>query len=286
MRLYARQGRRGEALRQYQVCVSVLQRELRAEPEAETKHLYRELLQQTATRGATPDAAPGPRVLARGAPRRAGTVPARGPADRARGGDGAAAAGVGGRGAGAGAGRGDRRRGGDRQEPGAGRGRRPRRRSRAGACCWAGATRASRSCRSGPGWTPSARGGSSATRRCWAQLNPAWRAELARLLPEVAASRRAAAPTDDRLRLFESVVPPGRAARGDAADRAGLEDLHWADDMSLRLLAFVARRIRAAAVLIVATVREDEPGSGEVLRLAGDELGREPHCQRAARCRR
>jgi hypothetical protein len=65
MRLYARQGRRGEALRQYQVCVSVLQRELRAEPEAETKPLYRELLQQT--RGAAPDASPRQRTLTRDA---------------------------------------------------------------------------------------------------------------------------------------------------------------------------------------------------------------------------
>jgi len=69
MRLYARQGRRGEALRQYQACVSVLQRELRAEPEAETKHLYRELLRQTMPHSVTPDGSPGPRAgsLTRGA---------------------------------------------------------------------------------------------------------------------------------------------------------------------------------------------------------------------------
>jgi DNA-binding SARP family transcriptional activator len=41
MRLYAQLGRRGSALHQYQVCVSVLQRELGVEPEEETKHLYR-----------------------------------------------------------------------------------------------------------------------------------------------------------------------------------------------------------------------------------------------------
>src|SRR5262249_20404369 len=34
------------ALRQYQMCVDLLQRELRAEPEAETKQLYQELLQE------------------------------------------------------------------------------------------------------------------------------------------------------------------------------------------------------------------------------------------------
>src|SRR5438132_1288998 len=45
MRLYARQGRRGAALRQYQTCVAILERELGLEPEAETRQLYRELLQ-------------------------------------------------------------------------------------------------------------------------------------------------------------------------------------------------------------------------------------------------
>ena len=40
MRLYARQGRRGAALKQYQVCVAALQRELGTEPEPETKQLY------------------------------------------------------------------------------------------------------------------------------------------------------------------------------------------------------------------------------------------------------
>ena len=44
MRLYARQGRRGAALKQYQVCVGALQRELGTEPEAETKQLYRGLV--------------------------------------------------------------------------------------------------------------------------------------------------------------------------------------------------------------------------------------------------
>src|SRR5262249_47955376 len=60
MRLYARQGRRAEALRQYQVCVNVLQRELRVEPEAETQHLYREILQQKGPPGATPETTRAP----------------------------------------------------------------------------------------------------------------------------------------------------------------------------------------------------------------------------------
>jgi DNA-binding SARP family transcriptional activator len=48
MRLYARQGRRGAALKQYQVCVALLHRELGADPEPETKRLYQELLSRSA----------------------------------------------------------------------------------------------------------------------------------------------------------------------------------------------------------------------------------------------
>lgn len=44
MRLYAQLGRRGDALRHYRECVAVLQRELEADPEAETRQLYRQIL--------------------------------------------------------------------------------------------------------------------------------------------------------------------------------------------------------------------------------------------------
>src|SRR5262250_1559561 len=50
MRLYARQGRRAAALRQYQQCVDVLRRELGVEPEEATKQVYRELLPQPSPR--------------------------------------------------------------------------------------------------------------------------------------------------------------------------------------------------------------------------------------------
>src|SRR5712691_1678834 len=44
MHLYARHDRRASALRQYQLCVEVLQRELGVEPEPETRRVYQELL--------------------------------------------------------------------------------------------------------------------------------------------------------------------------------------------------------------------------------------------------
>ena len=56
MRLYLRLGRRGAGLRQYQACLDALRRELGAEPEAETRALYLEIL-QSASSSAPPAAA-------------------------------------------------------------------------------------------------------------------------------------------------------------------------------------------------------------------------------------
>jgi DNA-binding SARP family transcriptional activator len=46
MRLYDRDGRRDAALRQYQACVDVLARDLGVEPEAETRSLYQAIVQR------------------------------------------------------------------------------------------------------------------------------------------------------------------------------------------------------------------------------------------------
>lgn len=49
IRLYVAAGRPGAALRQYQVCASVLRRELGLKPDAETRQLYRQLLARRST---------------------------------------------------------------------------------------------------------------------------------------------------------------------------------------------------------------------------------------------
>ena len=54
MQLYARLGRRGAALRQYQQCVDVVRRELHTEPEAETSALYQQILRQRPATHLTP----------------------------------------------------------------------------------------------------------------------------------------------------------------------------------------------------------------------------------------
>ena len=73
MRLYARQARRGAALKQYQVCVGVLRRELGTEPEAETRQLYQELLRRPAGAVQAPDARGG-QPLSSGAEGRSGST--------------------------------------------------------------------------------------------------------------------------------------------------------------------------------------------------------------------
>lgn len=54
MRLYAEAGRHATALKQYQICVDVLARELGTEPEVETRQLHEALSQRRQAEGAAP----------------------------------------------------------------------------------------------------------------------------------------------------------------------------------------------------------------------------------------
>ena len=53
-----------------------------------------------------------------------------------------------------------------------------------------------------------------------------------------------------------------------------LEDLHWADELTVRLLAFLARRVSAERVLLLATAREEELHDAPMLRHTVEDLGR------------
>src|SRR3989442_13556052 len=55
-----------------------------------------------------------------------------------------------------------------------------------------------------------------------------------------------------------------------------LEDLHWADEMSLRLLVFLARRIVELPILVVGTLRVEEMADSPMLRRTVAQLGRQP----------
>jgi DNA-binding CsgD family transcriptional regulator len=70
--------------------------------------------------------------------------------------------------------------------------------------------------------------------------------------------------------LFGALL--GELARPGGLRVVVVEDIHWADEATLDLLRFLARRIRDLPVLIVATYREDELAASYPLRVALGEL--------------
>ena len=257
--LYHRLGRRSDALRQYQACLDVLARELGAEPGPETRRLYLEVLRAGLAR-ADVDGAPAPAWMTT-----AGAGPLVGRAaerDRLRQALDAAVHGVGtvvivsGE-----AGMGKSRLAADLARQ-ASRGDIP---VLLGQCHetdqilafapWAEALRQATILRGA---------------ELLDELGPARRSELARLLPEIA---RGDAPAGgEPLPLFDAVAALLRRLSGREPVVLILEDLHWADEMSVRLLAFLARRVAGWSVLVVATVRREELDGAPLVRRALDTL--------------
>jgi DNA-binding SARP family transcriptional activator len=253
MRLYLRSGRRAAALRQYQVCVDVLQRELDVAPEPATKALYQEAL--------THDS-PGPVAIATvepalpdtgrfiGRQRELGRLQQA--FEAARGGRGRVITILG--------------------EAGIGKTRllqelSARIASRGGRVIVGRCFESEQVLPFAP-WIDMLRGeGARMAVGEVAGAYPRHRAQLARLLPELGGERSAAPePAEDSRRIFEAVaqVVTTLAARRPVA--IVLDDLHWADDMSVRLLAFLARRREAGRLLLIASAREDELHDRPLLR--------------------
>ena len=93
--------------------------------------------------------------------------------------------------------------------------------------------------------------------------------ELPRLVPELGGRAAPAASeplrTDSRLRLFEEVLAVLELLSASAPLVLVLEDLHWADESTLDLVAFLAHTIRERRVLLLATYRSDEVRPGDHL---------------------
>ncbi len=276
MRLYARQGRRTAALRQYQVCVAVLAKELGVEPEAETRKLYQEILQQPPAPHPAPSAPPRPPPA-----RRRGLRARRDTSDRPLVGRGAELARL------------ERaigsawsRRG---QmllavgEAGIGKSRLMEvlaaEAAARGGCVLAGRAYESEQLLPFQPWITALRGDQARARsEVVSQLSPGLRAELSRLFPELGDT--APAPpvgADNATRLFEAMLD----LVGGMAERQPLviilEDLHWADEMSLRLLSFLVRRVTSRGVLLAVTAREEELVGAPGLRRLVEELAAEPY---------
>jgi DNA-binding SARP family transcriptional activator len=280
MRLYVQLGRRTSALQQYQACVNSLRRELDVEPEEETRQLYRDILRRRPILAATGSVARTAEWPAPASPSEE-NVPLIGrelETDRLRAWLAKASSGacqvallVG--------------------ETGAGKSRlvaelvalaadaelraRPLR-ILLGRCHegeqilsfgpWIDAFRVGRLLEDGA---------------LLDKLEPVWRAELIRLLPELGGTEvPVSSAPPDAPRLFEGV----RQLVGCLINRSPvvfiLEDLHWADEMSLRMLQFLAHRASGWPLLLVGTAREEELPDLPLLRQTLVSLEGEPHVER------
>src|SRR6266571_1809490 len=118
------------------------------------------------------------------------------------------------------------------------------------------------------------------------------RADLARLLPDLAWSVEAAAATAmagaSQGRLFELLLGVVERLAATAPLLLVMEDLHWADRSTRDLVAFLAAYLRSGRVLLVLTFRSDElhrlhPLRGLLGELARNRLVRRLELQRFTR---
>jgi tetratricopeptide (TPR) repeat protein len=114
--------------------------------------------------------------------------------------------------------------------------------------------------------------------RQWFQTLPLpIRRELGRLLPQLGPGESESATPRDYLQLFEGVGLLLRYVADEQPTVLILEDLHWADEMSIRLLAFIGHRLPAWRLLLVTTAREEDLVEAPMLQRTLAELEREPH---------
>jgi len=90
------------------------------------------------------------------------------------------------------------------------------------------------------------------------ELSPLWRTEVARLLPELAATddlRSPSTPAVDELRLWEGISQFVLALARQLPVLLAFDDLHWADSSTVGLLGYLLRKAaqRQAEITFVAT---------------------------------
>ncbi|HEY3066056.1 MAG TPA: AAA family ATPase [Methylomirabilota bacterium] len=270
MRLYARLGRRAAALRQYQVCVDVLRRELHIEPERETTEVYLTLLQGESE----PVSAPVASSPLRSRRARAGAVaevPLIGRTDEVRALVEAlesAAAADGGLVVISG-------------EAGIGKTRLlaelPTLARYRGVRVLLGHCHQSEQVLPFRPLVEAVRDGALLDdTEIRSGLSAAAVTELRRLFPELGEAPPAiSAGNETHAWLFEALLELCRRAAVSRPLALAVEDIHWADDMTLRFLAFAARRLAKSRMLVIVTLREEDLEDAPGLRRLLDELRRD-----------
>jgi DNA-binding SARP family transcriptional activator len=255
MQLYARLGRRAAALRQYELCVGALRRELGVEPEAATRALVNELLRQQPTR-ASVEAGPEPPASAPPvAPLHEAALVGRGTElatlrDALR----AACSGRG-------------------QlvvmlgEAGVGKTRLTEElgllAQGAGLRMLVGRSHESQRLFPFAPWVEALRGGGVPHDAALMEaLGAAWRRDLAALLPEIAPDAPAVMPEGSaharQARLFEAVIRTLERLAAAQPTLLVMEDAHWSDPPSLQLLVALARRSASWPLFVLLTIRDED----------------------------
>ncbi|MGH8683550.1 MAG: helix-turn-helix transcriptional regulator [Burkholderiales bacterium] len=104
--------------------------------------------------------------------------------------------------------------------------------------------------------------------------------ELAQHLPELPSAPRSADATQARFRLFDAIAGFWKRAATDTAHLLILDNLHWADTPSLRLLEFLAPEVGGNRLLVLGTYRDIELSRHHPLSNTLGELARDPRFQR------
>jgi DNA-binding SARP family transcriptional activator len=251
MQLQASLGRRSAALRQYQVCVDVLRRELGTEPEPATRRLYHELLRMPAAQAGP---AHGPQAAAAARPVHESPLVGRADElaallaalDAARAGEGRLVLLLGEAGVG-------KTRLGDEL---AARAQDQGLRVLVGRC-----HESQRLLPLAP-WTEALRLAGVAADGALLEALAPWRADLASLLPELAPA--APPPPHEgsalarQARLFEALIQLLARLASGSPTLLLVEDLHWADAPSMGLLGALARRAGGWPLMLVASARQEE----------------------------
>lgn len=255
MRLYVRAGRQDAALRQYQVCADVLRRELGTDPEPETRALYQDLLRRRPTPAVLrPRSVPTPLPGAPLVGREEELARLREARDVAWRSGGAAVVLLG--------------------EAGAGKSRLVEAliaESQGGeAAVIVGRAFEMESVLPFAPWVDVLRG--AAAMGALDDLTPGARRHLGLLLPELGGdTANAGEGRGNPLALFEAVTETLAAFASRRPLLIVVDDLHAADEMSLRLFAFLARRLHAAPVLLLGSARPEELAATSLLsQLVGD----------------
>ena len=273
MKLYTAARRRGAALHQYQACVDVLRHQLGITPEPETQELYQEILRSVRPRSdyppRPPDAAPlGPFALTFGrfealmgipslVGRTAEMTRLTAALTTARTGLGQVAVILG--------------------ETGFGKSRLiaelGARANRQGWRVLVGCAHEGEAFLPFGPWVDALRAGAVAgDAHSMGALAPSWRRYLGRLLPEIVTEEPPSLGPMEYRQIFEGVARLLDAMARAQPSLVILEDLHWADEMSLRLLKFVGHRLDEWPLLLAITAREDELADAPALRTALAEL--------------